>query len=181
MLLPLLCLSVSLTARAQLYRIDIKGSCNSLDASGNQITQALNNKAIVREWAGRVGASNVNDLELAFEPNASFQGHSIDLVNKNDGTILISVFPLAFLESTATPSGKSARRFAYVYDLNHSDFSIGTALMSEQISTARNGNTNRFVSSGDMQWYWLPTGTNAFRICTAKFQVTGKALHFPAH
>ena len=181
-LLALLFLSVSWTARAQnLYRIDIKGSSSSLDTSGNQVSQPLNNKAIVREWAGRVGASNANELILAFQPNAGFQGDAIALVNKNDGTILISVFPLAFMESAATPSGKSARRFAYVYDLNHSDFSIGTALMSERISTARNGTTNRFVSDGEMQWYWLPIQTNAFRICTAKFHVEGKALRFPAH
>jgi hypothetical protein len=64
--------------------------------------------------------------------------------------------------------------------LNHSDFSIGTALMTERISTSRNGNANRFVSNGDMQWYWLPTQTNAFRICTAKFLVNGKPLRFPA-
>jgi hypothetical protein len=171
-----------MAARAQsFYKVVIKGSCSSVDANGNQITQPLNNAALVQEWAQRVGASNVNELELAFQPNADFQGHAINLINKNNGTILIAVFPLAFLESTATPDGKSAQRFAYVYDLNHSDFSIGTALMSERISIAHSGTTNRFVSSGDMQWYWLPTQTNAFRICSAKFRVSGKPLRFPAH
>src|SRR5262245_66190652 len=93
-------LSISVVARAQnLYNVVMKGSCSSVNAAGDQITQPLNNKAIVREWAARVGASNVSELQLAFHPNAGFSGHSIDLVNKNDGTILISVFPLAFLES----------------------------------------------------------------------------------
>jgi hypothetical protein len=181
-LLTVILLSVPVAARAQnLYRVQIKGSCSSVDATGHQITQPLNNKILVREWAGRVGASNVNDLQLAFQPNAGLGGHAIDLVNKSDGTVLITVFPLTFLESAATPGGKTARRFAYVFDLNHSDFSVGTALMTERISLARNGNTNRFVLDGDMQWYWLPTQTNAFRICSGKFHVDSKPLRFPAH
>ena len=173
-------LSLCATAEAQnLYKIEFKGSCTGLDSAGNQVTQLLNNRAIVREWAARVGATNSAALDIAFHPNAGVgNGDSIDLINKTDGTILISVFPLAFPESTGTPDGKTVRRFAYVYDLNHSDFSIGTALMTERISTAKNGSTNRFVVDADMQWYWLPIQTNVFRICTGKFHVDGKPLRF---
>ena len=178
LLLLFINLTAASVAKAQnLYKVEIKGSCSSLDASGNSVSQPLNNKELIREWASRVGVSNVNDLLLAFHPNSGAGGHSIDLV-RNDGTILISVFPLAFLESAATPDGKSARRFAYVYDLNHADFSVGTALMNERLSVDKNGNTNRVVLDGTMQWYWLPIQSNPFRICTAQFRVGGKALRF---
>jgi hypothetical protein len=66
-----------------------------------------------------------------------------------------------------------------VYDIYHSEFSRGTAVMREQTFVGQTGRTNRLVLDGIMQWYWLPSLTNGFRICRASIHVDGKPLVFP--
>ena len=171
--------SVISVAAQNLYPVRVTGVCTTIDASGRAIDQPLNNRTLLREWAARAGVAGVTNLRLAFRQNGDIGGgHSIDLIRSGDPTPIISIFPLAFPESAATPSGRSAKRFAYVYDINHSEFSRGTAVMKEQIFVSQTGRTNRLLLDGTMQWYWLPALTNGFRICRATIHVDSKPLVF---
>ena len=174
----LLLLTIGAAANGQtLYKLTFKGTSSTLDASGNAVDQRLDNKALIRQWAGHVGVSNFTGLQLVFHRHAdSNDGDAIEVVRK-DGSLVVTAFPMTFPEPAVETSTKGSleRRFAYVYNLNHSEFSRGTVIMNEVTSINKQGKTNRFAVTGEMQWYEVPEGTNGLRICSGTFKA-GKAL-----
>jgi hypothetical protein len=123
-------------------------------------------------------------LVLAYRLNAdNAGGDTIDVIDKKDGTTVVTIFLMASPEaaSTATAKGMTQKRFMYVYDIYQPGFSMGTAILNERTTLNKNGGTNRIVLDGETQWYWIPDNTtNALRIGTGKFNVSGKPLTFKA-
>ena len=174
----LLALGFSFAALAQShYRLTFKGTCSTMDSSGQSVSKSITDKSLVREWAGYVGVTNTKNLVLAFHPNVDWRGDAIEVVDARTGAHVNTVFPLFFPETATSvrPRLISEKRFAYVYNLRQSEFSRGTAVLSEQIMIDQRGRTNRFVASGQLQWYQLPEGTNALRFFSGTFTV-GKKL-----
>lgn len=157
-----------------LHRLTFKGTLSTLDADGNEVTRPITDKTLIQEWAGRAGVSDLSNLTLAFHRNVDSRGDAIEIVDRKTGAHVTTVFPLFFPESASAQSSKGIveKRFAYVYNLYQAEYSRGTALLNQQILINRKGQTNRFVSSGEMQWYQLPEGTNRLRICKGTFKVT---------
>jgi hypothetical protein len=183
LLLLLAALSLSAVTQAQnLYKVNFKGAVTGVDSAGTEFSQALNNKTLIQSWAARVGISNHNNLILAYRLNADRTGgDTIEVINKKDGTPAVVIFPMASPEaaSATTAKGITQKRFVYVYDIYQPGVSMGTAILNERTSLNKNGSTNRVVLDGDLQWYWYPDNTtNALRIGTGRFNVTGKPLTF---
>jgi hypothetical protein len=176
LLLTLLLLGFDCGAQ-ELYRLTFKGVSSSLDASGNSVDQKITDKTLIQQWASKAGVTNFQDLILAFHHNVDSRGDTIEVINKKDGTFIITVFPLFFPESaTATTSkGTVERRFAYVYNLSQAEVSRGSVIMNEQ-TVIKNGQTNRFVVDGEMQWHQLPEGTNRFQINSGKFKASKRLI-----
>jgi hypothetical protein len=171
-----------ITAQAQnLYKVNFKGTASGVSAAGDEFTQQLNNKTLIREWAARAGVSNQNNLILAYRVGSGSSGDTMELINKKDGSSSATVFILASPETATaeTPKGAVMKRFMYMYDVYQPGFSMGTAILNERVSLGKNGATNRFVADADTQWFWQPNGTtNRFRIGSGKFNVTGRPLKF---
>ncbi|HYG23110.1 MAG TPA: hypothetical protein VEH04_10030 [Verrucomicrobiae bacterium] len=156
-----------------LHRLTFKGVCDTVDSSGKAVRRAINDRTLILEWAGRAGVTNYRNLVLAFHPNVDARGDSIEIVNARTGAHVTTVFPLFFPETAAvtTRNGTVERRFAYVYNLYQAEFSRGTAILTEQALVNKQGRTNRFIVSGQMQWYQLPEGSNNLRFCSGTFKV----------
>lgn len=173
-LVLLLALSGWCTAEAQsLHRLTFKGTSRTVDSTGASITRRITDASLVREWAGRAGVTNFKHLVLAFQPDVDSRGDSIQVVNAKTGQFVTTAFPLFFPETAAaaTPRQRKEKRFAYVFNLYQAEVSRGTAILTEQAFINKQGRTNRFVVSGEMQWYQLPEGTNALRFCSGTFKV----------
>jgi hypothetical protein len=156
------------------YRLTFKGTASSVDASGNENVRSITDKALIQEWAGRAGTTDFKNLALAFHRDVDGRGDAIEIVNRKDGSFVTTVFPLYFPQSASvtTPKGTTQKRFAYVFNLHQAEFSRGTAVLNQQTIVNKKGQTNRFVTTGEMQWYQLPEGTNGLRICSGTFKVS---------
>jgi hypothetical protein len=175
-------LGLPITGNAQTYKISFTGTCSGTNGDGAVFKQQVNNKTLIRDWAGRAGATNFNNLRLVFHLNANGEGgDSIEVVNKKTGEYVVSVFPLMFPQSATqtTDKGVKEKRFALVYNIFDPGNVRGTYIVSQQMSF-KNGNTNNFNLDGQILWYQSPgpDNTNWFRICNGKFNASGKPLVF---
>ncbi len=174
--LLLAAISLAVSAGAQdLYQLKFSGRSSSVNSSGTEVTKVVTDKTLVQEWARRAGISNFNNLVLAFHRNVDSRGDAIEVVDRKTGQSVTTVAPLFFPESaTATgPRGNTEKRFAYVYNLNHAEFSRGTAILDETTSIKK-GRANKFLVRAEMQWYEVPEGTNALRINSGTFKTSKK-------
>ncbi|HLP77399.1 MAG TPA: hypothetical protein VK327_10835 [Candidatus Paceibacterota bacterium] len=160
----------------ELYQLKFGGKSSSVNSSGDEKTTSISDRTLVRDWSQRAGIPYNKNLVLAFHRNVDSRGDAIEVVDKKTGETVTTVAPLFFPETAAstTSRGVAERHFAYVYNLYQSDYSRGTAVMNENTSV-KNGVTNRFVMTGEMQWYVLPEGTNGLRINWGSLKV-GKKL-----
>jgi hypothetical protein len=172
-----------ITGNAQVFKMSFKGTCNGTNADGSVFKQDVNNKTLIRDWAGRVpGVTNFNKLELVYHQDADGQGNdAIEVVNKKTGAFVVSVFPLMFPQtvSQSTAKKETEQRFFYVFNVFDPGSSRGTTIVSEQTSF-KNGNLKNFNLDGEMFWYQSPgpDNTNLFKICNGKFNASGKPLAF---
>lgn len=174
------CLAISLgfSASAQeRYQLSFRGVERSVNADGKETRRTINTRTLIRDWSSRAGVSNYNNLILAFHRQVDSRGDAIEVVNRKTGETVTTVFPLFFHESATSSTARTAteKRFAYVYNLYHSEFSRGTAILNERSSINRRGVTNRFIVSAEMLWYEIPEGTKGLRIDRGTFK-TGKKL-----
>lgn len=168
--------AVALGAGAQdKYQLRFNGRSSSVNSSGVESTKVITEKTLVRDWSRRAGVTNSNNLVLALHRNVDSRGDAIEVVDRKTGDTITTVAPLFFTESAVSSSGKGTveKRFAYVYNLYHAEFSRGTAILNENTSI-KNGKTNRFLVSADMQWYEVPEGTNGLRIDSGTFKTLKK-------
>jgi hypothetical protein len=177
--LACLCLALSLgfsAAAQERYQLSFHGLERSVNASGNETRRSITTRSLIRDWSNRAGVSNYHNLVLAFHRNVDSRGDAIEVVNRKTGEMVTTVFPLFFPESATSGTARtvSQKRFAYVYNLYHSEFSRGTAILNERTSINRQGVTNRFIVSGEMLWYEIPEGAQPLRIDTGTFKIGRK-------
>ncbi len=174
-----LCLALSLgfsAAAQERYQLSFHGIERSVNANGNETRRAITTRTLIRDWSNRAGVSNYHNLVLAFHRNVDSRGDAIEVVNRKTGEMVTTVFPLFFPESATSSTARTVKqkRFAYVYNLYHSEFSRGTAILNERLSINRQGVTNRFIVSGEMLWYEIPEGAKPLRIDTGTFKIGRK-------
>lgn len=159
-------------AGQDLYKLKFKGTRGSLDGAGNAQEERLDNKTLIREWAARAGVTDVSGLQLVFHRNADANGGDAIEVVDRDGSVVVTAFPMTFPEPAKASAKKGIieSRFAYVYNLYHSEFSRGTVIMNRVTTLDKQGGLKRFAVKGEMQWYEVPEGTNGLRICAGTFK-----------
>src|SRR5205823_1286555 len=126
----------------------------------------------IANWAFLSGITNdQKSLILVFSHNTDANGDSIQARNKKTGEFVFTIFPLAFQEAATASKAKGSlgKHFAYVYNLYQPGPAVGSAIFDETMSMGRNGETNRFAASGELQWFEKDNAAPHLRISSAKF------------
>ncbi len=183
MLVPVftLCsLLLAVPAGAQLpslYQIVISGVSWTTNSAGQIVPQTLNNATLLRHVAEVDGVTDYSSWGLAYHIGGNDLGDTIDIINRNDGTTLRTLFGLYFGEAfersaLLSASKRQMRRIEYIYT-DQSPHSIGSALMTTYYFFDSQGNTNNAVTLGQMQWLVVPDNNNPnMRVDSATFTTT---------
>ncbi len=167
-------------ARAQLpnlWQITISGTTWTTNSAGKIVPQALNNATLLKHLADLNGTTDYSSWALAYHVGGNDLGDTIDVINRNDGTVLKTLFGLYFgeaFERSALLSGskRQSRRIEYIYT-DQSPHSIGSALLTEYFFFNNQGQENYVVVLGQMQWLVVPDNNNPnMQVDNASFTTT---------
>ena len=177
-LLTVICSTLALgaieaTAQNKL-QVAITGSCSTLDAQGHIVSTPINNQTLLQAAAAAGGVS-VSGLALAYHINGNALGDTIDVINRNNGATLTTLYGLYFGESFGrqallSASHQQMKRIEYIYTTQN-DHSLGSALLTDYFVLDSNGHTNITYVLGQMQW--LVTTDNSHtntQVCSASFR-----------
>jgi hypothetical protein len=160
-------------AQSQL-QIAISGTCSTLDAQGHIVSQPINNQTLLQQAAKAGGLSNTSTLGLAYHLNGNSLGDTIDVINRNTGATLTTLYGLYFGESFGrqallSGSHRQMKRLEYIYTTQN-DHSLGSALLTDYFYFDTNGNTNATYVMGQMQWIITTDATHTnTQVCSASF------------
>jgi hypothetical protein len=164
-------LSASAQAKLQLL---FSGTCYTTDAQGRIVAQSINNQTLLQKAAQAGGLKDTSGLALAYHINGNELGDTIEVINRNSGDTLTTVFGLYFGESFGrqallSASHRQMKRIEYIYT-DQNSHSLGSAFLTDYYFLDNNGNTNTTYVLGQMQYLILSGGsqTNA-QVCTASF------------
>lgn len=152
----------------------ISGTCNTYDAQGRIVPQAINNQTLLQQAAQAGGLKDTSGLGLAYHLSGNPLGDTIEVINATNGVTLNTLFGLYFgesfgRESLLSASHRQMKRVEYIYT-DQNSHSVGSALLTDYYFLDKNGNTNATYVLGQMQYIIQTdsTHTNA-QVCTANF------------
>jgi hypothetical protein len=177
-LLTVICSTLTLgaieaTAQNKL-QVAITGSCSTLDAQGHIVSTPINNQTLLQA-AAAAGGMNVSGLGLAYHINGNALGDTIDVINRNTGATLTTLYGLYFGESFGrqallSASHQQMKRIEYIYTTQN-DHSLGSALLTDYFILDSNGHTNITYVLGQMQWLVTTDNTHTnTQVCSASFR-----------
>lgn len=168
-------LAGGVSARAQgKLQLLISGTCSTMDAQGRIVPKAMNNQTLLKEAAAAGGLSDTSGLGLAYHIHGSDMGDTIEVINRNNGATLKTLFGLYFGESFGrqallSASGKQMKRIEYIYT-DQNSHSLGSALLTDYYFLDSNGHTNATYVLGQMQYLITTDATHTnTQVCTASF------------
>ena len=165
------------SANAQLptkYQIAISGVAYTTNSSGRIITQPISNHTLMQEVATADGTSDFSGWGLAYHVGGSDLGDTIDIIDRNTGATLRTLYGLYFGEAFGrlallSGSGQQMKRLEYIYT-DQNSHSLGSALLTTYYWFNSDGSTNRTATLGQMQWVVAPDSRHpTTEICTASF------------
>src|SRR5437588_6804130 len=154
LLISLSLLMVVGAATAQgLYQIVINGTSSTTDDSGRIVTTPINNYTLIKELAQQTGVTDISSLSLAYHFQGSDMGDTIDVIDRNTGASVHTLFGLYFGESFGrmeliSSSGRQMKRLEYIYTEQNSH-SPGHALLTVYFVKDGNGNPNSVTRFGN--------------------------------
>lgn len=161
------------SAQSQL-QIALSGTCYTTDAQGHIVPQAINNQTLLQAAATAGGLKDTSGLGLSYHLNGNSLGDTIEVINRNTGATMTTLFGLYFgesfgRESLLSASRRQMKRIEYIYT-DQNSHSLGSVLLTDYYFFDTNGNTNATYVLGQMQYLLLTdsTHTNA-QVCTATF------------
>lgn len=160
-------------AQSQL-QIVISGTCATLDAQGHIVSQPINNQTLLQQAATAGGLKDTSTLGLAYHLNGNALGDTIDVINRNTGATLSTLYGLYFGESFGrqallSASHRQMKRLEYIYT-SQNDHSLGSALLTDYFFLDASGNTNATYVLGQMQWIVTTDSTHPnTQVCSASF------------
>lgn len=162
------------TAQTAMSQLVISGTSWSTNSAGVIVARAINNGTILRDLATANGTADYSTWGLAYHFRGNDLGDTIDVIDRNNGTVLKTIYGLYFGEDfgrTAILSGshRQLKRLEYIYT-DQNSHSLGSALLTDYFFFDSKGNTNNTVVLGQMQWVVTPDATHdRTQICTAHF------------
>lgn len=160
-----------------MYPITLKGTVYGVNDSGQIRGSAVTQSILLQNIADNAGISTDN-LALVYHVGGNVMGDTIDVIDRNDGRVLDSIYGFWFGTSFArralySADGANQRRLDYVYT-DQAGVALGSAIIDKKQLKVRGG-TMRLLVTGSMQWIVMPDSGGPAQICTARFS-TGPKL-----
>ena len=165
----------------QRFRLKFVGSFWTTNATGQKfVSSHANTKTWLREYGLSQGLTNTANLALAYHVNGGEQGDTIEVIDAATGNfvnVLYGLYLGTFFDRMPVVSadGTQVKLLQYVFSQQNA-YPVGSALISERFFLDRNGNTNRTVIQGELDFLVLPDPAHKAGFYTGTF-VTGKALN----
>jgi hypothetical protein len=165
--------AIQATAQNQL-QLAITGSCSTLDAQGHIVSTPISNQTLLQA-AAVAGGISVSGLGLAYHIGGNALGDTIDVINRNTGATLTTLYGLYFGESFGRQALMSAshqqmKRIEYIYTTQNSH-SLGSVLLTDYFILDSSGHTNTTYVLGQMQWLVTTDNTHPnTQVCSASFR-----------
>ena len=162
-----------LTARAaDLYAVNLNGSCKQLGDGDKIATVKFNNASVIAEYAATQDpAPDPRDLKLAYDP----EGDRIVIVTST-GEITCDVFTFGFGTTVSDSLEANRVRHVFLFPEGQSD-SVGSAVVTERITRDGEQVITKISGRGTMSFAKAATETTPAQVCTGTFTV-GKKLVF---
>ena len=162
-----------LTARAaDLYAVNMNGSCKQLGDSDKIATVKFNNATVLAEYAASQDpAPDPRDLKLAYDP----EGDRIVIVTST-GEITSDVYTFGFGTTVSDSLEANRVRHVFLFPGGQSD-SVGSAVVTERITRDGEQVITKISGRGTMSFAKAATETTPAQVCTGTFTV-GKKLVF---
>ena len=162
-----------LTARAaDVYAVNLNGSCKVIGDGDRIATVKFNNASIIAEYiATQDPAPDPRDLKIGYEP----EGDRIVIVTTT-GEITCDVFTFGFGTIVSDSLEANRVRHVFLFPEGQSD-AVGSAVVTERITRDGEQVINKIAGRGTLSFAKAATETTAAQVCTGNFTV-GKKLVF---
>lgn len=156
------------------YQIVLTGTAYTTNSAGQIVLNNINNRTLLKEVADADGTTDFSSWGLAYHFGGSDLGDTIEIIDRNTGATLRTLYGLYFGESFGrvailSASGKQLKHLEYVYTEQNSH-SLGSALLTDYFWFDNAGNTNAMTVVGQMQWVVAADGRHPkTELCTANF------------
>lgn len=171
LLILLTLLPAAALAQPTKFLLSFKGSCWETNSDGRLVLRQMTEKAWAADYARAAGVSP-SSVAVVYAIKGSEMGDTIQVVDVSNGNVLGN--PIGFFfgqdfgrQALHTANGLQTRRLDYIYTSQNSH-SLGSALISGRWFVS-NGQTNRTVFSGRMQWLVTAEGANSLKVCSGNF------------
>lgn len=167
------------TANAQ-NTFDFKfiGTCYTTNRQGEAVRTLLTHNTLLREEARRLGRSDFSNLALVYRIRGSQFGDTVDLVRKDTGEVLSSVFGFFFGADASllrdfimNAAGTEEKRLDYLYTRQNSH-SMGAAFVT-RTGTDLRAVSDDFRVRGEMHYIVTSEGGWSQKVCEGRFLVRG--------
>lgn len=163
-----------------LYVFSFAGTSATTDTNGVIVVTPTDNRTLLHDYAALNGIKDYSWLGLAYHVNGSvdFNGDTIDVINRTNGTVYSTLFGLYFGEAFGrmallSGSRRQLKRIEYIYT-DQNSHSLGSALLTDYYFLDSNGNTNSTYIFGNMQYLVLPNALHTnVAVCTGNFHTIG--------
>lgn len=148
-----------------LYQFSFSGTASTTDSSGKIVTQSINQNSLLKEYAAQNGISDTSNLAIAYHFNGNSNGDTIDVVNRNNATVVHTLLGLYFGEAfgrmeLVSGSKRQIKHLEYIYT-DQNTHSLGSALITDYIWFNSNGTTNALAFLGNVQYLILPNNVHS--------------------
>jgi hypothetical protein len=156
------------------YQMTLSVVCWTTNNSGQIIQQNFGNQTVLRQAANANGVTDFSNWVLAYHLGGNELGDTIEIIDRNTGHTLQTLFGLYFGEdfgrqALLSASTRQLKRIEYVYT-DQNSHSLGSALLTQYNYFDNMGHTNKIYVIGQMQYVVTQDAKHPrTQICTANF------------
>ena len=149
----------SVQTNTNLYRARINLVCTTTNENGNLVQDRVFTSEFIRDAAHSVGATNLDDLALAYNPSNS----SLEVLNRSTREVVAT--PLSFEGGTSLANSDNTRVVLQNFVFLNSD-TVASGLLSatQRLAYADSGELSTFGMRGSI-YYSFTNGTNSPTFC----------------
>jgi len=162
------------------YQFAFYGVFSTTNAAGTQIvTSGVNTRTLLGEYARANGLTNTNGLALVYHVNGAEAGDTIEVIDAGTGSFVGPLYGLyegnLYGRMPLVSSYRTQiKSLEYVYSQQDA-WPMGSGIITERLFLDRNGNTNRTLIQGQIQFLTLPDPVHKLGFYSGTF-ITGKQI-----
>ncbi|PWU16704.1 MAG: hypothetical protein C5B50_12965 [Verrucomicrobia bacterium] len=164
----------------QRFQLTFYGVFSTTNAAGAQIvTTGVNTRTLLREFARSYYLTNANSLTLAYHVNGALAGDTIEVIDAKTGNFVGPLYGLYEGDlygrmPLVSSDGTQIKRLEYVYS-QQDGWPVGSGIITERFFLGANGNTNRTLIQGQIQFLTLPDPAHKLGFYSGTF-ITGRPI-----